>query len=69
MIPPTPDRQYKAMSKKEICNAAGVTPEVFRKWLRQPSVMEDFKKMGVKKTAHMLPPVAVKYVDENYGIY
>ena len=55
--------------KKEILQLCpGLSENDFRKWINIPEHKEALLNMGVKPTAHKLPPKAVKYVIEHYGI-
>ena len=58
----------KSMYKYELARAADASMDDFRKWLQMPAQVEAFKRMGIPPTAHKLPPIAVKYCIENYGI-
>lgn len=58
--------KYKAISKGQLAEAAGVSSEVFRRWLLKDA--EVLREMGVSPYAKLLPPVAVKYICEKYCI-
>lgn len=54
------------MTKSELAYHAGVSARTFSRWLkRHTTVLND---MGVSPKAHIVPPVAVKYICEEYGI-
>ena len=56
----------KACSKFELAQAAGVSTETLRRWLKTD---KDFlEKNGVKPKAKVLPPIVVKYLFEKYCI-
>jgi len=57
-----------AMYKNELVRAAGVSAKDFRKWLAIPKHQDALRKLGVSPTAHKLPPIAVQYIIDNYGI-
>ncbi|MBQ6086225.1 MAG: hypothetical protein IJK94_07080 [Bacteroidaceae bacterium] len=52
--------------KSEIARAAGVSYRTFQRWLRQQSEM--FCKWGVTPRTQLLPPVAVQWTCNAYGI-
>lgn len=56
----------KAMTKSELAAAAGVSPRTLQRWLAEHR--DELATMGVKPTAHLLPPIAVRYVVDQYGI-
>lgn len=56
----------RAMTKKELAAAAGVSTRTLQRWLALHK--EELAILGVKPTAHLLPPVAVRFVTEQYGI-
>lgn len=58
--------QYKAMLKSKLAEKADVSTRTFSRWIRQHRAQ--LEKMGVSPRAHLLPPHAVKYVCEEYGI-
>ena len=57
---------YKAMSKSELAEAAGVTPATFRRWLKTDK--DELEKMGITSRQQVLPPNAVRYLCEKYCI-
>ena len=54
------------MSKAQLAEKAGVTMRTFQRWLSRHS--DEFAILGVKPRDKLLPPVAVKYIAEQYGI-
>lgn len=56
------------MYKYELQQASGASVDDFKKFLQDPVHRKALEAMGVKKTAHKLPPKAVAYIVENYGI-
>ena len=56
----------KAMLKSELAAAAGVSRATFRRWLHSDA--EHLSSLGVKPSAKMLPPGAVKYLIDKYCI-
>ena len=56
----------KAMYKYELANAAGVSTNTFRRWLNENS--SKLARFGVKRRSQMLPPRAVQWVCQEYGI-
>ena len=56
----------KSMYKSDLADAAGVCRTTFWRWLKENnSHLEQF---GVKPKSKMLPPRAVKWVCDEYGI-
>lgn len=56
----------KAMSKFELAEAAGVSRETFRRWLRNDKAF--FEANNISSNAKILPPKVVKYLCEKYCI-
>ena len=56
----------KAMSKSQLAAAAGVSIKTFQRWLVRHS--EELAMLGVKPCDKLLPPVAVKFIVEQYCI-
>lgn len=56
----------KAMSKFELAEAAGVSRETFRRWLRNDKAF--FEVNNISPNAKILPPKVVKYLCEKYCI-
>ena len=59
-------KSYKSMFKCELANAAGVTSDTFRRWLKSDKVA--LASMGITPNQHLLPPKAVRYLCEKYDI-
>lgn len=57
---------YRAMYKSELADAAGVSRETFRRWLR--SDRQQFAQWHIPVKAKLLPPHAVRYLCEKYVI-
>lgn len=55
-----------AMTKAQLAMAAGVSVKTLQRWLSRHR--EELKKLGVRPRDKLLPPVAVRYVAEKYGI-
>ena len=55
-----------AMTKAQHAMAAGVSVKTLQRWLSRHR--EELKKLGVRPRDKLLPPVAVRYVAEKYGI-
>ena len=56
----------KSAYKNELAEAAGVSYTTFYRWLA--GNRETLATFGVKPSAKMLPPKAVKWVCDKYGI-
>ena len=56
----------KSYLKSEIARAAGVSYRTFQRWLQQQS--EQLSQWGVTPRAQLLPPVAVEWICNQYGI-
>ena len=56
----------KAMYKSELARLAGVSANTFRRYLN--SRRDVLAKMGVTPRAQTLPPMAVRYVVDDYCI-
>ena len=54
------------MSKSQLAAAAGVSIKTFQRWLVRHS--EELALLGVKPRDKHLPPVAVKFIVEQYCI-
>ena len=54
------------MYKSELADAAGVSRETFRRWLR--SDRQQFAQWHIPVKAKLLPPHAVRYLCEKYVI-
>jgi hypothetical protein len=56
----------KACSKFELAQAAGVSVETLRRWLKNDKSF--FEAHSVSPKAKVLPPIVVKYICEKYCI-
>lgn len=56
----------KAMYKSELAEAAGVTRDTFRRWLRSDA--DYLRSQGLGPKAKVLPPQVVRYLSEKYDI-
>ena len=56
----------KACGKAELAQAAGVSAETLRRWLRSDKAYLEAN--GISPTAKILPPKVVKYLCEKYCI-
>ena len=56
----------KAMYKSELTEAAGVTRDTFRSWLRSDA--DYLRSQGLGPKAKVLPPQVVRYLSEKYDI-
>ena len=56
----------KSAYKYELADAAGVSYTTFYRWLA--SNRSELEKFGVRPNAKMLPPSAVKWICDQYGI-
>ena len=54
------------MYKYELANAAGVSSETFRRWLKSDRTF--LSSMGITPKQQLLPPKAVRYLCEKYDI-
>jgi predicted DNA-binding transcriptional regulator AlpA len=54
------------MYKSDLADAAGVSRTTFWRWLKENN--SHLAKYGVKPRSKMLPPRAVKWVCDEYGI-
>ena len=54
------------MSKAQLAEAAGVIMRTFQRWLSRHK--DELVVLGVRPRDKLLPPVAVKYIAEQYGI-
>lgn len=57
---------YRYMNKSELARLAGVSLSTFSRYLKTRCHV--LAKMGVSPYAQKLPPSAVKYLAEDYGI-
>lgn len=58
--------KLKSMLKSELANAAGVSPQTFRRWLKNDE--QYLKAQGIRPTTKLLPPQVVSYLIEKYCI-
>ena len=56
----------KSYTKAQLADAAGVSPETFRRWLIFDRVF--LAANGVRPTTKLFPPKVVKYLCEKYDI-
>ena len=56
----------KSYYKYELADAAGVSTRTFGRWLRQQSEM--FCQWGITPRTQLLPPIAVQWICNAYGI-
>ena len=54
------------MTKAQLAAAAGVSVKTLQRWLSRHS--DELAMLGVRPRDKLLPPVAVKYVAEQFGI-
>ena len=55
-----------AMTKAQLAAAAGVSVKTLQRWLSRHR--EELAMLGVRHRDKLLPPVAVKYMAEQFGI-
>jgi len=60
------NEMVKSMLKSELARAAGVSPRTFTRWIAMHQA--ELSAMGIPPTAHLVPPVGVRYICERYGI-
>ena len=56
----------KSKTKSEIARAAGISPELLRRWMMEHRNV--LGAMGVKPTRRLLPPKVVRYMCRELGI-
>ena len=56
----------KSKTKSEIAQAAGISPELLRRWMMEHRNV--IGAMGVKPTRRLLPPKVVRYMCRELGI-
>ena len=56
----------KSMTKAQLADAAGVSMKTLQRWLSRHS--DELAMLGIRPRDKVLPPVAVRYVAEQYGI-
>lgn len=57
---------YKALSKQEFAEDAGVSPAQFRKWCKSNEA--ELKEFGVEARTKILPPAAVGLLARKYQV-
>ena len=58
----------KAMTKKALAQADGVSRWTLQRWLREPSIQNQLKRFQLTKKQKKLPRGAVKIICEHYVI-
>ena len=58
----------KMMYKYEVADLIGTTSRSLRRWLSHPKHKQAMLEMGVKDTAHQLPPIAINYIIDKFGV-
>ena len=56
----------KSYTKAQLADAAGVSPETFRRWLKTDRAFLETN--GMRPTTKLFPPKVVKYLCEKYCI-
>ena len=56
----------KSMLKSELAERAGVSASTFKRWLNQHQ--DELERLGVSHRAKLIPPVAIRFICEAYGI-
>lgn len=56
----------KSMLKSELADRAGVSLSTFGRWLKRHT--ETLERMGVYPRTKVVPPLAVRFICEEYGI-
>ncbi len=56
----------KAMTKQQLADYAGVSLNTFHSWCKP--YQKEFKKLGLKPRAQVLPPKIVKFIAQKYCI-
>ena len=56
----------KSAYKYELADAAGVNYKTFQRWLQ--GHQQELEGMGVKRSSKLLPPKAVSWICNQYGI-
>jgi len=59
---------YRAMSKQELADAAGVSPRRLYEWMSAEDVRKRLGEMGITSRTKLLHPRAVAYLCETFGI-
>lgn len=58
---------YKALSKQEFADDAGIQPSKLRQWLKD--TQDQLDTVGLGKEAKILPPAAVRILAEKYQVF
>ncbi len=56
----------KSYTKAQLADAAGVSPETFRRWLKTDRAFLEVN--HIRPTTKLFPPKVVKYLCEKYAI-
>ena len=56
----------KSYTKDQLADAAGVSPETFRRWLKTDRAFLEVN--HIRPTTKLFPPNVVKYLCEKYAI-
>ena len=56
----------KSYTKAQLADAAGVSPETFRRWLKTDRAFLEVN--HIRPTTKLFPPKVVKYLCEKYDI-
>jgi hypothetical protein len=56
----------KSYTKAQLADAAGVSAETFRRWLKTDRAFLEAN--GIRSTTKLFPPRVVKYLCEKYAI-
>ena len=56
----------KSYTKAQLADAAGVSPETLRRWLKTDRAFLETN--GIRPTTRLFPPKVVKYLCEKYAI-
>lgn len=58
----------RAMTKKQLAKAAGVSIRTLRRWLKDPYIQEQLAPLKLKPQQVLLPPSAVQIIINHYAI-
>lgn len=56
-----------SLPKYILAQQYNVDVRTFRNWLNHPVHLAAFERMGIKPTAHIIPPCGIKYIYETFG--
>lgn len=56
----------KSYTKAQLADAAGVSPETFRRWLKTDRAFLEAN--SIRSTTKLFPPKVVKYLCDKYAI-